>query len=196
MNLKLNFRVYQKDIKDTIHNDWFEEFMFKENWLEIPFYFNNKGKTLRFDLESKGEKESKKLIEDIFDELFAENSYIYIANYKPISTIRISKYFKTAKKKQKIHFNTRDEDYQNEKNFVEIFITSTKYFKKEKFIQDYLKDEGAGATAFISAKKGVAINFYDSRGFDFFSTDSVFLKRIENKYKEYLYDFSKDNIDE
>lgn len=183
-------------IRDNICNKWFEEFMFKENWLEVPFYFNNPEKTLRFDLESMGELESKELVDKILSEVFVEDSYMYFADTKPISGLRIHVYFKVAKRKHVIKFNTREPYVNDENSYVNLFVTRARYFKKKKFIQDYLNDEGPGWSTFISAKKRVALNFYDARGFDIFSTDSVFLKRIENKYKKYLYDFSKDDIEE
>ena len=45
--------------KDNYSKERIEEFIFKENYLVAPLYYHNLGKVLRFDLESRSEKESE-----------------------------------------------------------------------------------------------------------------------------------------
>lgn len=63
------------------YNDILKEYLFKNNWIEAPLYYNNPGKTLRFDLISKPETESAEKIFSVFDDLFTDGSDMFVVFY-------------------------------------------------------------------------------------------------------------------
>lgn len=58
-----------------------ERYLFEDNWIEPPVYHNNKGKTIRFDLESNSEMEVVKLIDNVFNDIFSIYGDIFVVFY-------------------------------------------------------------------------------------------------------------------
>lgn len=168
----------------------FESFIFVQNWIEPPLLFNNEGKVLRFDLVSKPERESYQRINQVFDDLFVEDSYVYVIFYgsKDISWRAGKKYFKmfSLKKILKKAYLSRDNEMNDENPYLVVCETKTTNFKKKKYFSDYLRGEQKACMVFISRKKSSALHFYDNRGFDFLSDDEDFLNLINNRYSDYL----------
>lgn len=184
---------------DYNYKERIENFIFNNNWIEPPLYYNNMGKTLRFDLESKSEKESILLIKNIFNDIFFENSKMFIIFYgsKYVHWQKGKKYIKLFKFKKilKKNFVSKNDDYDIEDlNYVVVGMIRTKNFKFNHYIKDYLEDEQTCQIALISLKKGVALNLYDSRGFDVLSLDKNFLKMLFKKYEKDIIEYNKKEI--
>lgn len=177
-----------------------EKYLFEDNCLEPPIFHNNKGKTLRFDLESKSETKNAELVENIFSDLFFESSKMFVVFYGDLwSKWRTGKrYFKMFSLKRILlkSYTSRNEDYTEDKPYLAVCLTDRSKFKLKKYLSDYLEDEQACQMAFISLKKGSTIQLYDSRGFDLLSADKDFLRRLYVKYEENIIEYNREEIKE
>lgn len=70
--------------------------------------------------------------------------------------------------------------------YIVACYTKRSKLKLEKYLTDYLRDEQACQMAFISLKKGIAVQLYDSRGGDCLVSDVRFKDLLFEKYKAYL----------
>ena len=148
-----------------------KKFIFDDNWIEPPLLINNRNKVLRFDIESKSETDSVKLIKNIFDDIFYVNSEMFIIFYG-----------------YKWHCWKQGKKYFKKFSLNKIFYTKRNKLKMNKYLLDYLSDEQSCQMAFISLKKGAAIQMYDSRGLDLLSLDNKLLSFFRAKYKSYIDD--------
>lgn len=183
--MKLNYTI-----------DTFKAFIFDRNWLEPPLFYNNNGKVLRFDLVSKPENESYRKICDVFDDLFAEGSYVYTVFFgtKGFGWKSAKCYFDLFSLRKIIkrqNYVSRDDDLSDENPYIVVCKTKKANFKQRKFFTEYLRGEHNACIVFFSLKKLSAINFYDNRGFDLFSEDAEFLNLMRERYKAYILNTEK-----
>lgn len=174
-----------------------KSFIFGDNWLEPPYYYNNLGKVLRFDLIGKSEQDTYRLINNCLSDLFINESYMYVIFYCTKSISWNKRYFYpfTMRKIFKKKYTSKvDEDKNEENPYVVVGLTKRKYFKDKKYFGEYLRGERTCAMAFLSCKKKAAVHFYDSRGFDLFSDNLDFLKGEYSRYKEYIIESDKNEI--
>ena len=175
-----------------------DEFLFKKNWIEAPVYYNNKGKVLRFDLLSKSETGSVKFIKNIFDDVFYIDNEMIIIFYgtKLNSWRKGKKYFKflSLKKIFVTKYESKIDDMQDEDPYIVACLSKVNKFKFSKYLVDYLADKQSCQIAFISLKKGVALQMYDSRGFDLLSVDKDFLKFLYKKYNYFIIEYDRKEI--
>ena len=73
-------------------------------------------------------------------------------------------------------------------------LTKRDKLKLEKYFRDYIEDEQTCQMSFISLKKGVAIQMYDSRGIDLLSVDKKLLSFLSDKYKFHLIDENENSL--
>lgn len=167
-----------------------KKFLFDDNWIEPPLLNNNNHKVLRFDLESKSETGSVKLIKNILDDVFYVNSDMFIVfyAYKWHSWKKGKKYFKKFSLKRIFYSNyiSKNNDLDDACPYIVVCLTKRDKLKINKYIIDYLQDEQNCQICFISLKKGVAIQMYDSRGLDLLSLDNKLLSFFREKYKLYI----------
>lgn len=95
------------------------------------------------------------------------------------------KYFKrfSLKKILRKKYKSKNED-NDENNYIVVCLTEKSSFKFKEFLTDYLEDEQNYQMAFLSLKKGTAIQLPDSRGFNLVSTDQDFLSFLHKKYEK------------
>ena len=72
----------------------------------------------------------------------------------------------------------------DENNYIVVCLTERSSFKFKEFLTDYLEDEQNCQMAFLSLKKGTAIQMPDSRGVNLVSTDQDFLSFLHKKYEK------------
>ena len=108
----------------------FESFILDRNWIEPPLFYNNEGKELRFDLVSKPEGESYRKINQFFDDLFTEGSYVYIVFYgsKDINWKIGKNYFKlfSLKRILKQSYNSKDEELEDDNPYLIVCETKAR----------------------------------------------------------------------
>ncbi len=180
------------------YKDRIEKFLFETNWIEIPLYFNNFGKTIRFDVESKPESEKVELIKTVFNDLFHENGNLFVIFYGSTNCNWRAgkKYFKrfSLKKITRKKYSSRDEDPADENYYIVACLVRKRAFKFYKFISDYLEDDQKCQLAFANLRNGSAVQFYDCRGFDLFSEDKDFLKELYYKHEKHILEFNRKEI--
>ncbi len=177
--------------------DFIRAFIFEENWLEPPLYYNNFGKALRFDLVGKPETESYQLLNDYLSDLFIDESYMYVIFYCNKSSPLNKRYFSPFTLKnifKENYLSKTDEDENEDKPYVIVGLTKRKYFKAEKYFGEYLRGEQACQMTFVSLKKRAALQFYDSRGFDLFSTNPDFLRLEYDRHSKYVIEYNRAEI--
>jgi len=192
---------------DKNYKERIEEYLFEKNWIEAPLFHNNKGKVLRFDLESKSETGSAELIKNMFDDLFFENSDMLVVFYGNVDKTNRQgniewqlgkRYFKrfSLKKILQKNYTSKNEDSGDENPYLVVCLTKRCKFNLKKLLSEYLEDEHTCQMAFISLKKGATIQLYDSRGLDLMSVDKNFLKMLYKKYEQDIIEFNKKEITE
>lgn len=185
--------------KERYEKESILDYILKDYRIIPPLYHNNKGRTLRFDLISKSEKENGILINDIFDDIFYENSPMLVVfyGYNSIRWQSEKCYFKklTVKKLFKTYYEPNDKDMIEDKPYLVACSTLRKYFKQKRFIEDYMADDLHAQISFISLKKDATIQLYDSRGFDVLSNDKDLLRLLYNKYSKYIIEDNRAEIE-
>ena len=126
------------------YNDILKEYLFKNNWIEAPLYYNNLGKTLRFDLISKPETESVEKIFSVFDDLFMDSSDMFVVFYGGggIGWWSSKHYFQWGKLKKLFleKYNSKAaSDWVEPYTYVVVYQTQRKFFKLKKYLDDYLR---------------------------------------------------------
>ena len=180
--------------EDENYKERLLKYIFEYTWLEPPLFRYNEGKILYFDVESKPETQTAQLIKSVFDDVFFIGSKLFVIFYGFTNPIcrrfkcnwKIGKkYFKrfSLKKILRKKYKSKDEDnFTN--NYVVACLTKRSSFRFEKFLADYLEDAPDCEMTFLSLKKGTAIQFPDSRGFNLVSTDQDFLSFLHKKYEK------------
>ena len=184
--------------KDYINN--LLKFIFVKNWIELPVYYNNPNKVLRFDFESKPETDCIDMIKKVFDDLFYLSSEMIVVFYgsKHINWKSGKKYFKffSLKKITKKEYKSKDSDLDDwDKPYIVICKTSRKEMKLETYLRDYINDFQSCQMVLINYKKGVALHMYDRRGLDLLSVDEQLLVRIYQKHYEFICESNRDEIE-
>ena len=169
-----------------------KKFIFDDNWIEPPLLINNRNKVLRFDIESKSETDSVKLIKNIFDDIFYVNSEMFIIfyGYKWHCWKQGKRYFKKFSLNKIFYtgYASKSDELDDAYPYIVVCLTKRNKLKMNKYLLDYLSDEQSCQMAFISLKKGAAIQMYDSRGLDLLSLDNKLLSFFRAKYKSYIDD--------
>lgn len=149
-------------------------------------------------MESKSETRGVKLIESICDDVFFETSDLLVVFYgcTGVPWRRGKRYFKkfSCKKIFRSRYNSKDEDMNEDAPYVVACLTKRKYFLFKKYMGDYLEDDIPCQMAFVSLKKGAAIQLHDSRGLDVVSEDIDFLKYLYRTYEKDIIEYNRRQI--
>ena len=180
--------------EDENYKERLLKYIFEYTWLEPPLFRYNEGKILYFDVESKPETQTAQLIKSVFDDVFFIGSKLFVVFYcytdPMFRKLRCDwkdgkKYFKrfSLKKILRKRYKSKNED-NDENNYIVVCLTERSSFKFKEFLTDYLEDEQNCQMAFLSLKKGTAIQLPDSRGFNLVSTDQDFLSFLHKKHEK------------
>jgi len=177
--------------------DSFIDILFDRNSIEPPIFYNNPGKALRFDLINKPEKDNFNFLNSIFDDLFVENSHMYVVFFGARNSHwKTGHYFKpfSLKKILKHSYVSRDKDVIDEKPYVVVCQTRRKYFNSKKYFMEYLNNELKSSMLFLSRKLGAIIQFYDNRGVDLLCEEKDFRKTMFERYEKYIIEYDREEI--
>lgn len=186
-----------KKIKKSYYKDRIQSIMFEENWIEVPLFYNNAGKSIRFLLESKLEQDKYNLIINILYDVFYKYGDIIIIAFgdKGINHRGVYDYFKlfSLKKMFKKHYESKlDPTWVCfEKPYYVSYLSKMSKFKINKYLKHLYDCQNTVELILLNVRKGVAIHFYDDRGFDIVCEDKIFAKYLFEKYKK---DVMKCNI--
>ena len=177
-------------MKNRISCDALSDFILKENNLTEPLYYNNREKTLRFDLKSRGEYDNQAFIRAIFGEFFCPGNIMYVISYyggdcfRPARAKKYFKAFSLRKVFTKSYPQSPENDIENP--YFTLYCTYASNFRSEKYFNDLINSDLKASLTFVSWKRGAALNFYGEDGFDVFIDDPQFYLYIKDKYSDRL----------
>lgn len=181
------------------YNNRIINYMFNDNFIEVPVFYNNIGKSIRFSLESKLEQRKYKLITNLFDDIFYKYGDMIIIVFgdtdpkhrifRDINPKLAKKYFKSFSLKKitkKVYYKTKkNPDYfVIDSPFYIAYLSKVSDFNINKYLKELYESNIDVNIVFLEVKHGVAIHFYDDRGFDIVCEDKEFAKYLYKKYKD------------
>lgn len=187
-----------KKLKKLYYQDRIKEIMFEGNWIEVPLFYNNNGKSIRFLLESKLEQKKYDLISNVFYDIFYKYGDIIVMAHgdRGINHRNVKEYFKfnSLRRIIKIHYNSKLDPkwVVLKKPYCVAYLSKVLDFKFNKYLKHLYEEERTVELVFLEVRKGVALHFYDDRGFDIVCEDKEFAKYLYDKYQE---DIMECNID-
>lgn len=195
-----------KKLKRLYYKDRIKKYLFNDNFIEVPVFYNNDGKSIRFLLESKLESRKYELITGIiYDVFYKYGSMISVGFgdkgpnhglFRGISPKLMKKYYKkySLKRLVKAYYVSRlDPTYVTiDRPYYIAYYSKTSDFNIDKYLKDLYENNLDVNIVFLEVRHGVAIHFYDDRGFDLVCEDKEFAKYLYDKYKD---DIMECNID-
>lgn len=187
-----------KKIDKLYYKNKIIDYMFNDNFIECPLFYNNTGKSIRFLLEGKLEQKKYDLIINVFYDIFYKFGNMVCVSFgdKGVDTSVIKKYYRilSLKKIVKVFYNSKlDPDYfVINKPFYIAYLSKVLDFNINKYLRDLYEDNLDADLVFLNVRHGVALHFYDDRGFDIVCEDKEFAKYLYDKYQE---DIMECNID-
>ena len=179
-----------KKIKKLYYIDKIPKYMFEDNFIECPLFYNNEGKSIRFLLESKLEQRKYELITNVFYDVFYKYGDMVCVAFgdKGSNMSGVKKYFKIFSFKKitkKIYNSKLDPKYfVINKPFYIAYVSKVSDFKIDKYLKDLYEAQLEADLVFLEVSSGIALHFYDYRGFDIVCEDKEFAKYLYDKYKE------------
>lgn len=179
-----------KKTKKLYYIDKIPKYMFEDNFIECPLFYNNEGKSIRFLLESKLEQRKYELITNVFYDVFYKYGDMVCVAFgdKGYNMSGVKKYFKifSLKKITKKFYNSKlDPKYfVINKPFYIAYVSKVSDFKIDKYLKDLYETQLEADLVFLEVSSGIALHFYDYRGFDIVCEDKEFAKYLYDKYKE------------
>lgn len=174
---------------DNYEVDSVYRFITKTLHVDIPLYYNNPGKSIRFDFEDVDTEQTENIIKAVVYLLFGCHPF-WICEYGSVTGKAILErgLLAVAPKISVIpYISSVDKDYfEYEHDAIACAHTNIQAFSVCKYISYVLeKDFISNSIFLIDEVHEVALYVYDRRGMDVASTDNDVLKRLLEKFSSY-----------
>lgn len=168
----------------------FIKFITTDLHVDIPLFYNNIGKSIKFDFEDVDVERASNVIEEVIHLLFAKRP-LWVCEYGSItgSGMLDNGLFSTCPKIEIIpYISSVDKDYfEYDHDAIACVRTNIDTFCVRKYIAYVLEYEFISNTIFlIDEVKGIALYAYDRRGMDIAARDNAVLRQLLKKFGAYI----------
>ena len=158
--------------------------------VDIPLYYNNLGKAVKFDFENVDTERTENVIETVIHILFTDRPF-WVCEYGSItgSGILGSGLFTVCPKIEVIPYvsSVDKDDFEYDHDAIACVHTNIDTFSIRNYISYVLEYEFISNTIFlIDEVKGIALYAYDRRGMDIAATDDALLEQLLEKFSSYI----------
>lgn len=166
------------------------KFITKDLHVDIPLYYNNLGKAIKFDFENVDTECAENIIETVIHILFADRPF-WVCEYGSITGSEIlgNELFATCPKIEVIPYisSVDKDDFEYAQDAIACVHTNIETFSVRKYISYVFEYEFISNTIFlIDEVKGIALYAYDRRGMDIAATDDAILEQLLEKFSSYI----------
>ena len=166
------------------------KFITKDLHVDIPLYYNNLGKAIKFDFENVDTECAENIIETVIHILFADRPF-WVCEYGSITGSEIlgNELFSTCPKIEVIPYisSVDKDDFEYDQDAIACVHTNIETFSVRKYISYVFEYEFISNTIFlIDEVKGIALYAYDRRGMDIAATDDAILEQLLEKFSSYI----------
>ncbi len=166
------------------------KFITKDLHVDIPLYYNNLGKAIKFDFENVDTECAENIIETVIHILFADRPF-WVCEYGSITGSEIlgNELFATCPKIEVIPYisSVDKDDFEYDQDAIACVHTNIETFSVRKYISYVFEYEFISNTIFlIDEVKGIALYAYDRRGMDIAATDDAILEQLLEKFSSYI----------
>ncbi|MDR1939714.1 MAG: DUF3885 domain-containing protein [Clostridiales bacterium] len=171
-------------------------------WIEMPLYYYNLGRSIRFEIAEHGQYEEKNIMSFILslcNDMFFSDKLIAVqitdAEVRCIKTI--SNLLGENNKSRFVYTfmsKAEDEDYQVMQKARVYIINNNEDVLKVLLSRAY-EMKLDSQLFLVDVNQKCAINIYDERGCDVVILDTTIRRTIYNKYSDWVFEYNREEIE-